>query len=264
MPELSEGAQKQGALWGKHAREWAEIQEAIESDLWIRALDGLGVAPGASLVDCGCGAGGALIAAAVRGAIPAGFDPSVNMLTIARERMKTADLRIGELEAIPWPNAHFDCAMSSNSLQFTQNPQLAVHEMGRVCRHGGRVAVAVWDEPDTCDLGRVYNAVVNLFPNPPRGRGVFALSAPGHLESLFASVSDLELDRIESIECSAEYASLEEAVNGQMSAGATQRAVEIFGEDRVRNAIRDALEPLLSASGTLPMRNRCRLAFARK
>jgi ubiquinone/menaquinone biosynthesis C-methylase UbiE len=264
MRELSDGARKQGALWDKRARQWAEIQEAIERDAWRHAFESLGVSQGRRLLDCGCGAGGALILAAEAGAAPAGFDPSVNMLTIARERMPNADLRIGELESIPWPNGEFDCAMAINSLQFTQNPQLAVHEVGRVCKEGGVVAVAVWDEPDNCDLGRVYNAILDLFPKPPRGRGVFALSDRGRLEGLFEAVRDLTLDRIEVMDCRAEYASVEEAVNGQMSAGATQRAVEIFGEEAVRNAIRSAIDPLISASGAVRMHNRCKIAVAHK
>ncbi len=264
MPELSERAQKQGALWGKRARDWAEVQERIETCLWTPALDALGAGRGTRILDCGCGSGGGLIVAAGRGAIPCGFDPSVNMLTIARERLTTADLRIGELESIPWPNGEFDGAMAINSLQFTQNAQMGVHEMGRVCHEGGTVLVAVWDDIETCDLGRVYNAILHLFPEPPRGRGVFALSAPGKLEALFHAVADLELERMESVECCSEYGSLEEAITGQMSAGATQRPVEIFGEQAVHDAVRTALEPLVQSDGRVLMRNRCRLAIARK
>jgi SAM-dependent methyltransferase len=264
MPELSERAQKQGALWGKHARDWAEIQERIENCLWDAALDALGAGDGTRILDCGCGTGGALISVAARGAVPCGFDPSVNMLTIARERLTTADLRIGELESIPWPNGEFDAAMAINSLQFAQNAQMGVHEMGRVCREGGAVAVAVWDDIETCDLGRVYNAILGLFSEPPRGRGVFALSPPGRLEALFDAVAGLELERVEPVECFSEYASLEEAITGQMSAGATQRPVEIFGEQLVRDAVRGALEPLVSSDGRVSMRNRCRMAVARK
>ena len=264
MPELSEGAQKQGALWGKLARQWAHIQECIEHEVWAAMLDRIGLGVGSRLLDCGCGAGGALMHAAERGAAIAGFDPSVNMLTIARERMPNSDLRLGELESIPWPNGEFDRVISANTLQFTQNPQLAVHEMGRVCAEGGKVAIAIWDDVHTCDLGRVYNAIVDLFPKPPRGRGVFALSAPGVLESLLDSVPDIRMDKIETIESHPEYPSLDEAVRGQMSAGATQRAVELFGEERVSMAVRDALQPLVTESGQVILRNQCRIAIATK
>ena len=257
MPQLSERAQKQGELWGRRARDWSEIQERVEFGLWEAALDALGIAAGQKLLDCGCGAGGALTVAQARGAELCGFDPSVNMLTIARERFPTADLRLGELEDIPWPNGEFQGVMAINSLQFTQNPQLAVHEMRRVCEAGGRVVVAVWDEVDKCDLGRVYNAILDLFPDPPRGKGVFALSAPGKLESLFDSV-------IEVVDSHSEYTSLEEAVAGQMSAGATQRPVEIFGEEAVRRAVQSALTPLVAQNGRVIMRNSCRLAVAFK
>src|SRR3974390_1817064 len=102
MPALSERARKQGELWGKCSRDWVEIQERIECGLWDSALDALKIGAGKSLLDCGWGAGGGMIVAHNRGVVPSGFDPSVNMLAIARERSPSADLRIGELENIPW------------------------------------------------------------------------------------------------------------------------------------------------------------------
>ena len=262
MPQLSDAAQKQGVLWGRLARDWVEFQEGIEREVWTAALDAAGVREGVAALDCGCGAGGALMEAASRKAIPSGFDPSINLLTIARERLPIADLRIAELGNIPWPNGAFEAVMANNTLQFTDDPQLGLHEMGRVAAPEGRIAVAVWDQPERCDLGRVFDAIRALFPRPPRSRGAFALSAPGRLEELFASVTVVRLARIDVVEARCEYPSPDAAVRGQMSAGATQRAVEIFGDEVVRAAVRSALEPFV-VNGPVVLRNRCRIALAR-
>jgi hypothetical protein len=53
-------------------------------------------------------------------------------------------------------------------------------------------------------------------------------------------------------------------LRGQMSAGATWRAVEILGEDRVRGAIRRVLEDLCQPDGRVPLRNRYRIVTARQ
>src|SRR5579885_2855616 len=98
MRDLSEAARRQGELFGLGARDWADEQERMALPLWRAALQAAHVERGARLLDAGCGSGGALLLAAELGAEVYGVDPSVNMLTIARERLPTADFRIGELK----------------------------------------------------------------------------------------------------------------------------------------------------------------------
>ena len=262
MERLSNEASKQGELWSRGARDWVAIQEPAGAPLWKAALDSSGVETGMRVLDAGCGGGGLCALAAQRGALAFGVDPSVTMITLARERLPLNDFRIAELERLPFPNAEFDAALAVNSLQYVANPQVAMQELGRVCKPGGRAVAVVFADPEACDSALILEAVLNLFEEVPASRGPFALSAPGTLPVFIKSVAGLVCQAESELEYSHEYPDMETALRGQMSAGATWRAVEILCEDRVRQAIRRVLEGLRQPDGTVRMRNRYRMATA--
>ena len=264
MRELSAAACRQGELFGPGARDWAEEQERVYRPLWEAVLDAVEVASGAEFLDAGCGTGGASGLAAERGAVVHGIDPSVNMLTIARERMPKADFRIGEIENLPFPNAQFDAVVAVNSLPFTSSAQLGIHELARVCRKDGRVAVVVPAPLAQTDMRAVYEAMLALFPKPPStGPGIFALSPPGVLEALFESVEDLSRESVREIEVEAEYPDMDRAVRGNLAGGPSQRVIEIFGRDKVADTVRQALAPFQQSDGSVRLRNRFRCAVGR-
>lgn len=111
-----------------------------------RTIDLLRVGAGARLLDVGCGTGHdtrALAATAGRGGIAVGVDASAVMLKSAKTRGGSylqADAR-----ALPYPDAAFDGARIDRVLQHVSGPEVAVHELVRVTRPGGRV-VAI--DPD--------------------------------------------------------------------------------------------------------------------
>ena len=249
--QLTDKARKQGALWGTEARDWLEIQERKSPALWRPVLDLAGVGAGTRMLDAGCGAGGAAVMARERGAIVTGCDISESMLDIARERLPGADLRLAELENLPFEDAQFDVVVAINSLQFTPDPARGGRELLRVT--AGRLAVVVWSM-EHCEQKQVFDAILSLFETPPKGRGVFALSAPGELEALFPGAAVHEID------CAFEYPDLDTALRGQMAAGPSQRVVEIFGRERVEAVVRGALAPFVNESGVVRMQNRFRCA----
>jgi len=68
----------------------------------------LGVDRGDRLVDVACGSGLALELAGLGGAGCAGIDASPRLIAVARDRNPDADLRVGDMHALPWPDAGFD------------------------------------------------------------------------------------------------------------------------------------------------------------
>jgi SAM-dependent methyltransferase len=258
MP-LPDKVQKQGALWGARSRDWLEIQERKSPVLWNPVLDYAQVRQGSRFLDAGCGAGGASVLAAARGAHISGCDISEAMLAIARERLPGADLRLAELENLPFADASFDAIVAINSLQFAPDPAKAARELVRVTAPEGRLAVVVWSI-DHCEQKEVFDAILSLFETPPRGRGVFAISAEGEVESLFNS------ERVEThlIDCPFVYPTLEIALKGQMAAGPSQRVVEMFGREKVEAAVLQSLKKFQKPSGEVIMQNRFRCVIVRR
>ena len=48
------------------------------------------------------------------------------------------------MEQLPWPEATFDAVTGFNSLQFADDPVVALREWVRVTRPGGAIAICVW------------------------------------------------------------------------------------------------------------------------
>jgi SAM-dependent methyltransferase len=256
---LSEQAQKQGRLWGVEAQDWLDIQERKSPALWIPVLDAAGVRSGVRVLDAGCGTGGAAILARERGAIVSGCDASEGMLNVAHARVPGADLRLAELENLPFADASFDVTLAINSLQFAPDPARGAKELVRVTAPGERIAVVVWSL-DHCEQKAIFDAILALFEKPPRGRGVFALSGPRQVEELFPGLTIHATE----IDCAFEYSNLETALRGQMAAGPSQRVVEIFGREKVETVVRTALQPFVTPSGVVRRLNRFRCVVAQR
>jgi ubiquinone/menaquinone biosynthesis C-methylase UbiE len=113
---------------------------------------------GESILDLGCGTGGVTIPAKERIG-PAGkafgIDPSPEMIAIAKEKVHgqnlDIDLRVGVIEAIPFPGASFDVVTSSLMMHhLPKQLQLkGAAEVYRVLKPGGRWLVADMIRPKT-------------------------------------------------------------------------------------------------------------------
>lgn len=99
------------------------------------------------LLDVGCGTGQLLAAAGAGGAGAQGIgvDASSAMLEVARQRLGAGPgLLVGCAEALPVATASVDVAATSSVLHFCEEPDLAVDELARVVRPGGRVVITDW------------------------------------------------------------------------------------------------------------------------
>ncbi len=113
---------------------------------WER--DRLGIEPGQRLLDVGCGLGTAALAFAddigQLGEI-VGLDASAEMVRVARQRAQAAGpttrFDVGDALALDEPDSSFDAVRSERTLQWLADPSLAVAEMFRVLRRGGRIGL---------------------------------------------------------------------------------------------------------------------------
>jgi SAM-dependent methyltransferase len=255
-------AQIQGELWGARARDWAELQEGAFRPLYEAAFDAAKVTKGTRLLDAGCGAGLALQLAAGKGASVSGIDASDALVAIARKRLPGADVRVGEIEELPFADASFDVVTGFNSFQYAADRVRALSEARRVAKPGGVVIAAVWGDPARCEMAAYIEALGKLMPPPPPGApGPWALSEAGALEAL-AERAGLRPARSESVSVVFPFADDETAVRGLIAAGPAIRALRNAGEEATRRAIADAIKPHRKQDGSYALRNEFRFVVA--
>jgi ubiquinone/menaquinone biosynthesis C-methylase UbiE len=102
----------------------------------------LAPAPGMKILDAGCGRGEVALACARAGAEIAGVDYSATAVEITRETLAEypdSDIRVGDVTALPWPDASFDRVQFSDVIEHLDPPQTvpALAEFHRVLKPGG-------------------------------------------------------------------------------------------------------------------------------
>jgi SAM-dependent methyltransferase len=227
------------------------------------SFEAMGIGARTRLLDVGCGSGYALVLAAKRGAVVSGFDASDGLLRVARSRLPDADLRQGDLEALPYGDDSFDAVTAFNSVQYASDPVLGLREIRRVAAPGSAIAVASWGDPERCEARTVLAAVGALLPPPPPGAGgLFALATPGALEALVESAG---LTAQEALEVATPflYADVATAIRANLAAGPTRAAVERAGVEAARAALAGALEPFVQPDGSVRIDNVFRVVVAR-
>lgn len=248
-------AATQAALWGRGARDWAALTEPLGRPIFEAAFDELGIGPGISLLDIGCGSGLAAAMAAERGARVWGLDATPELLAIARERVPAGEFTHGDMEWLPYPDDMFDVVTGFNSFQYASNPLNALIQARRVCRPGGSIVIATWGRPEHCASFSVIRTLGSLLPPPPPGApGPFALSTDGALAAL-ARDAGLEPLNERFVTCLWEFPDRGSVLRSVLAAGPATRAVEVAGLERTRAALAEAHEPFQVGDGSYRMSN---------
>ena len=95
-------------------------------------------APGARVLDVGCGSGHSLAVLADEfGLEVSGVDPSAAMLARAARRVPQATLARGRVEGLPYADGSFDILLCECVLSLGEDEQRSLAEMDRVLRPGG-------------------------------------------------------------------------------------------------------------------------------
>jgi len=129
------------------------------------------VARGENVLDVACGTGVVAVTAARRGARVRGLDLAPPLLERARSNAAMAGVEIdfveGDAEALPYPDATFDVVLSQFGHMFAPRPNVAIAEMLRVLKPGGRIAFSTW--PPELFTGAMFAALARYMPPPPPG-----------------------------------------------------------------------------------------------
>jgi SAM-dependent methyltransferase len=251
----------QAELWGERAGDWAALVES-EADPWLgpvyaEVLDRLAVRPGTALLDAGCGAGRFARRAAGRGAHVAGIDITPALLDIARAHVPGADLRLGDLQRLPWPDDAFDVVTGFNTFFYAEDLGEALREAHRVARPGGRLALTAFGRPEHGDFTPVMELIGAALP-------AFAVEeeAAPPLER-FVADAGFTVELADYRRVTERYADMDELVRGYLAIGPLRPAVHALGEGEVAAFMRTAFAPLVRADGSVHVSDEYRLLIAR-
>jgi demethylmenaquinone methyltransferase/2-methoxy-6-polyprenyl-1,4-benzoquinol methylase len=167
VPE-DEKARKVGGVFSSVASRYDLMNDLMSLGLhryWKRfALEMSGVRAGSRVLDVASGSGD-LAAAFAERAGPAGevwmTDINASMLAVGRDKLIDAGivspLALCDAEKLPFPPDRFDCVSVAFGLRNMTHKELALAEMARVTRPGGRVIVLEFSRPWK-PLARAYDA----------------------------------------------------------------------------------------------------------
>ena len=183
----------QNTFWNSSemAERWqqeAERRRQERAEVTLRMLEAAGLGPGDRVLDVAAGTGDQSIFAA-RLVGPGGSvlatDISAEMLTIAarvaqQEGLTNITTRVMDAEQLDLEDHAFDAVICRFGLMLLPNLQLALGEIRRVLKPGGKLAALVWSSPENNPLFSLSFAVLSKYapevssglPNP------FALSDP--------------------------------------------------------------------------------------
>lgn len=242
-----------GPLFGSRAQDWAETWEGPlgwGTPAYAHVLDRAKIERGTRVLDCGCGAGRFPRMAGDRGAIVAGIDAAAALIEIAAERTPEGDFRVGDLEALPWPEDSFDVVTGFSSFQFADDKARGLAEARRVSR--SLVVVVIPSRVPESGIAAVFKPLLLLFPPEAlehmKESGMFALSEPGTLESVLDAASLATREDTE-VDCPIAFEDVDAAVRAFVGSGPMALAIQHAGEGAVEEAVRSALGPFTDPKG---------------
>jgi SAM-dependent methyltransferase len=176
--------------------DFATLSELANCREYVAVHQRLALDDSDRLLDVACGSGLALELAHLRGALCSGIDASARLVAVARDRNPAADIRVGDMHALPWDDASFDVVTSFRGVWGTT--AAAVDEIHRVLAPGGRIGITVWGHikasPGSWALAPFRLAANSKVENQA---AMVALGRPGAGEELLTHYGFVDIERVE-------------------------------------------------------------------
>ncbi len=157
---------KMRATW--IAGDFGKIAVAIEKGA-VDFISRLDIKTGEHVLDVACGTGNLALPAARLGADVTGVDIAPNLIKQGRERAAAEGLNCkfdeGDAEKLPYADNSFDTVVTMFGAMFAPRPEIAAAELIRVCRPGGRIAMANWTAQGFS--GQMFKIASKHVPPPP-------------------------------------------------------------------------------------------------
>lgn len=129
-----------------------------------RLIDLADCRSGEQALDLACGTGDLTFAIAAQGACAVGLDITPRMIELAHQKARRTSpgFLVGDMMALPFPDASFDLVTTGYGLRNVPRLDQAIDEIHRVLRPGGRLLSLDFDRPANGALRFVYLAYLNL------------------------------------------------------------------------------------------------------
>jgi ubiquinone/menaquinone biosynthesis C-methylase UbiE len=265
--------ERAAAGWGRRS---ADIRVyGMPVSMWM--IQHLWLQPGQRVLELAAGPGdtGLLAAELIRpGGTLVSSDAASAMLDVARERavqmgIDNVEFRQLELEWIDLPTGSVDAVLCRWGVMLVVDREAAAREMRRVLRPGGRVALAVWDDPSINPWATIPRQALmaRSQAGPPQAGApdMFALAAPGALADLLESAGFTEV-AIDAIELPRTYPNigdyLEETCDLSQVFADALRALPDSEQTELVNEIESLAAPFANADGSISFPGRSLVAAA--
>jgi ubiquinone/menaquinone biosynthesis C-methylase UbiE len=161
-PSVQRRIQRYG--WDKAARCYEQCWGQQLAPAQQRLLEMAALQPGERVVDVACGTGLVTVHAAASvgpTGMVVGMDISAQMVASASavaawQHLRHTTFTRMDAEALQLPDGTFDVALCALGLMYVPNPVLALREMHRVLKPGGRAVAAVWGQRDRCGWAAIF------------------------------------------------------------------------------------------------------------
>ena len=231
--------------WGRCAAAFAYLIENLHWREYLHLLDQTEVGQGTRHLDIACGAGLAVQLACERGAQGTGLDASPRLVTLAATRAPAADIRVGDMFALPFEDASFDVATSFRGIW--GNGLAALREACRVVRPGGKVGVSFWGNQRRMEAYPLF-AVLGQTTEAERANtgAMVSIGRPGVAEQLMTEAGLIPGTRT-SLRFYWEFPDAELAARALAATGPGYLAMQHLGEEAFMASARTAAASLYRA-----------------
>ncbi len=187
--------QPAAALWTQGGAAYDEISFQV-SDALSHAVQRLWPRAGERVLDVATGTGWSARNAARWGANVTAVDIGEDLLEAAQELSihitPAIDYQLADAEKLPFGDASFDRVISTFGVMFAGDQKAAAGELARVCKPGGRLALATWTPGGSVSEFFAMGARHSGAPAP--AVSPMAWGEPDHVTKLLGGHFDLQFE----------------------------------------------------------------------
>lgn len=177
---------KQQAVWGAGDYGRVGVTLQIVGEQLCETMD---LRSGETVLDVAAGNGNATLAAARRFCAVTSTDYVPSLLDQSRARAEADGLNVefrqADAEALPFADGAFDNVISTFGVMFAPDQAQAASELMRVCRSGGKIALANWTPKSF--IGQLFKTIGKYVPPPPGVNSPAAWGTEAFLAEQFAA-----------------------------------------------------------------------------